>query len=171
MTSFTSLVYVSAKTFCIWLLYFGFSFGPLVENIKDVYSIQQLKQLMEDPGSNPQQFPTLGIVYAFLTSFDIDSDFKPIIASRWWVQFTYFSFFSVQIKLLGFRFSRGQENWYNFFLKSTNIIASVRLMKKQHYERNSVFLYILSSFFEKNLCLSINDTLVASWCKKYFLRI
>lgn len=83
MMSFTLLVYVSTKTFSIWLLYFGFSFGPLVENIKDVYSIQQLKQLMEGMGSNPQQFPTLGIVYAFLTSFDIDSDFKPIIASRW----------------------------------------------------------------------------------------
>lgn len=158
MTSFTSLVYVSTKTFSIWLLYFGFSFGPLVENIKDVYSIQQLKQLMEDPGSNPQQFPTLGIVYAFLTSFDIDSDFKPMIASRWWVQFSYFS---VQIKLFGFRFSRGQENWYNFFSKSTNIIASVRLMiKKQHYERDFFFTYCLP-FFEKNLCL----------CKTYFLRI
>jgi len=65
----------------------GFSFhflsGPLVENIKDVYSIQQLKQLMAHLDSNPQQFPTLGIFYGFLTSFDIDNDLKRIIASRW----------------------------------------------------------------------------------------
>ncbi|KAL9957257.1 hypothetical protein ACROYT_G038871 [Oculina patagonica] len=53
-----------------------------VENIKDVYSIQQLKQLMAELDTNPQQFPTLGIVYAFLTSFDIDSDVKQIITSR-----------------------------------------------------------------------------------------
>lgn len=45
--------------------------------------MQQLKQLMADLDSNPQQFPTLGIIYAFLTSFDIDNDFKQIIASRW----------------------------------------------------------------------------------------
>ena len=63
--------------------YFRFLYGPSVENIKDVYSLQQLKQLMADLDSNPQQFPTLGIVYAFLTSFDIDYDFKRIIASRW----------------------------------------------------------------------------------------
>ncbi|XP_068673464.1 meiosis-specific with OB domain-containing protein-like [Montipora capricornis] len=51
-------------------------------NIKDIYSMQQLKQLMTDLDANNQQFPTLGILYAFVTSFDIDRENKPMIASR-----------------------------------------------------------------------------------------
>ena len=54
-----------------------------MENIKDVYNIQQLKQLMADLDNNTQQFPTLGILYAFVTSFDIDREDKPMVASRW----------------------------------------------------------------------------------------
>ena len=95
--SFFALLVCAVKTSLT-----GFSFlflsGPLVENVKDVYSLQQLKQLMADLDSNPQQFPTLGIVYAFLTSFDIDNDLKRIIASRWWVQFCCVFHFSAQIK-------------------------------------------------------------------------
>ena len=49
--------------------------------------MQQLKQLMTDLDANNQQFPTLGILYAFVTSFDIDRENKPMIASRWLVRF------------------------------------------------------------------------------------
>lgn len=51
--------------------------------IRDVYNIQQLKQLMTEMDSNTQQVPTLGIVFAFVTSFDIDREDKPMVASRW----------------------------------------------------------------------------------------
>lgn len=60
--------------------------GLNLENVKDVYSIQQLKQLMAELENTSQQIPTFGIVYACLTSFDIDSDVKQVIASRWLVQ-------------------------------------------------------------------------------------
>ena len=110
---FFALLVCAVKTSLIGF-YFRFLSGPLVENIKDVYSLQQLKQLMADLDRNPQQFPTLGIVYAFLTSFDIDNDLKRIIASRWWVQFCCVFHFSAQIKQLGFWFHRGRLNKYTF---------------------------------------------------------
>lgn len=56
--------------------------GLNLENVKDVYSVQQLKQLMAELENTSQQIPTFGIVYACLTSFDIDSDVKQVIASR-----------------------------------------------------------------------------------------
>ena len=61
-------------------------YSSVVENVKDVYSVQQLKQLMAELENTSQQIPTFGIVYACLTSFDIDSDVKQVIASRWLVQ-------------------------------------------------------------------------------------
>lgn len=56
-----------------------------VGNVTEVYNVQQLKQLMSEADNSLQQSPTLGIVYAFVTSFDIDRDGKPIVISRWWV--------------------------------------------------------------------------------------
>ena len=56
-----------------------------VENVTEVYNVQQLKQLMSEAENSLQPSPTMGIVYAFVTSFDIDRDEKPIVTSRWWV--------------------------------------------------------------------------------------
>ncbi|XP_067044393.1 meiosis-specific with OB domain-containing protein-like [Acropora muricata] len=56
--------------------------GLDLNSITDVYNIQQLKKLMKDPDVSTQQLPTFGILYAFVTSFDIDRDNRPIIASR-----------------------------------------------------------------------------------------
>lgn len=56
-----------------------------VENVTEVYNVQQLKQLTSEAENSLQSSPTMGIVYAFVTSFDIDRDEKPIVTSRWWV--------------------------------------------------------------------------------------
>lgn len=56
-----------------------------VENVAEVYNVQQFKQLMSEAENSLQPSPTIGIVYAFVTSFDIDRDEKPIVTSRWWV--------------------------------------------------------------------------------------
>lgn len=76
-----------------FLLYIGDLKGELnyfhvlfsVENVTEVYNVQQLKQLMSEAENSLQPSPTMGIVYAFVTSFDIDRDEKPIVTSRWWV--------------------------------------------------------------------------------------
>ena len=53
---------------------------------------------MAELDNSTQQIPTFGIVYACLTSFDIDSDVKQVIASRWLVQNKNFSSSFIRFK-------------------------------------------------------------------------
>ncbi|KAM7432715.1 hypothetical protein ABFA07_016895 [Porites harrisoni] len=53
-----------------------------LENVTEVHNVQQLKQLMSEAENSLQPSPIMGIVYAFVTSFDIDRDEKPIVTSR-----------------------------------------------------------------------------------------
>lgn len=53
---------------------------------------------MAELDNSTQQIPTFGIAYACLTSFDIDSDVKQVIASRWLVQNKTFSSSFIRFK-------------------------------------------------------------------------
>ena len=53
----------------------------LVDSVKDVYSIQHLKKLLSE-GVN-DQIPEYGVTFAVLTSFDVDTEEKYFVITRW----------------------------------------------------------------------------------------
>ena len=55
-----------------------------VENITEAYTIQQLKRKMSESSGAPFQADS-GILYAFVTSFDIDANNDQVVTFRWLV--------------------------------------------------------------------------------------
>lgn len=70
---------------------FVFCFLVLVSEITDIFTVKQLKESMSSMTSTVQY----GIVYGFISWFDIDSEHKNLIRLRWYVVF-FFIFVLIQ---------------------------------------------------------------------------
>lgn len=57
----------------------------IVHTIQDVFTVEQLIQLREGGGDYRMMKPNAGILFAYLTSLDIDKDPQTLVNSRWYV--------------------------------------------------------------------------------------